>query len=411
MREALLGIAVSALLLGGSVAPATAAVEACATGHIAIALTGFDSPDQHRHFYHAVEGTNADVYAAFEGDDCSNSAVWAQWGASDGTARSGEDYTPPSGGTAYLCDINHGATCGKNSDQAFVQIHDDGVEAPAVVETARIFLHSAQGGRLSAVSSAPLYIVDADGSQRIAFAETTFSQSESYTNVQLMIYRAGVVSGNATVNVAATSSGASPATAGADFTAPAAVTFTGDERWKVVTFSINNDRDLENDETLTLTLSGPGVVEPSSATFTIVDNEEFAPPQSRLHHPRNGKKYKRSDYRLRELHVFTTDQGGSKVTRAQLGLRKNYKNGDCAWWTGKGWKNGGCSLRQWVDLKPSQSQADFFIYALRALKPSIGTKIESYTAFSRAIDGAGNVESKFDRGRNENTFEVKRGKR
>ena len=408
--RALLRIAVGGLLIAATLSPAAAAADACATGHIAIGLAYLDSPDQHRHFYHASEGTMKKVYAGFEGDDCGGSSVTARWAHSPVTATAGTDYTPPDGRTLELCDTNHGAPCGRNLDEETVPIHGgDGAEGPAVVETTHISLTDPWGGRLSAVSSAPLHIVDAEGDQRIAFADTAFSQSESYTQVQLMVYRAGVLSGSPTVNVAAAPSGASPATPGADFSAPSSITFTGDERWKVLTFTINNDRDLESDETLTLTLSGAGVVQPSSATFTIRDNEEFSAPQSRLHHPRNGKKYRRDDYRIRELHVFTSDQGGSNVTRAELALRKNLKNGNCSWWTGKDWKTGGCNARTWVDLR--NSQPDFFLYPIRTLKPSMGkTKIEDYTAFSRATDGAGNVESKFDTGRNANTFEVK-GKR
>jgi hypothetical protein len=52
---------------------------------------------------------------------------------------------------------------------------------------------------------------------------------------------------------------------------------------------------------------------------------------------------------------------------------------------------------------------DWWYYRLDPLRPTVGTKIRSYTAFSRARDGAGHVESKLVRGRNMNTFEVKAG--
>jgi hypothetical protein len=38
----------------------------------------------------------------------------------------------------------------------------------------------------------------------------------------------------------------------------------------------------------------------------------------------------------------------------------------------------------------------------------VGSKIKDYTAFSRAIDGAGNVEKEFTKKRNANTFEIRR---
>jgi hypothetical protein len=56
--------------------------------------------------------------------------------------------------------------------------------------------------------------------------------------------------------------------------------------------------------------------------------------------------------------------------------------------------------------------ADLFYYRLGALKHSMGKgKIKDYTAFSRSIDGAENLERQFDERRNANTFEVKRKKR
>jgi hypothetical protein len=45
---------------------------------------------------------------------------------------------------------------------------------------------------------------------------------------------------------------------------------------------------------------------------------------------------------------------------------------------------------------------------MKQLKSSVGTRIKNYTAFSRAIDGSGNVESDFKQKRNDNTFEIKR---
>jgi hypothetical protein len=54
-------------------------------------------------------------------------------------------------------------------------------------------------------------------------------------------------------------------------------------------------------------------------------------------------------------------------------------------------------------------EPDFFFIRLDALAPSKG-KIQDYTAFSRAIDGAGNIETFLNSGENHNTFEVKPGK-
>jgi hypothetical protein len=54
-------------------------------------------------------------------------------------------------------------------------------------------------------------------------------------------------------------------------------------------------------------------------------------------------------------------------------------------------------------------ETDFFFIRIDALAPSKG-KIDDYTAFSRAIDGAGNIEWFLNPGENHNTFEVKPGK-
>ena len=54
---------------------------------------------------------------------------------------------------------------------------------------------------------------------------------------------------------------------------------------------------------------------------------------------------------------------------------------------------------------------DWYVKPMRQLKPSVKTKIKNYTAYARAIDGAGNVERDFIKKRNENTFEIKRSRR
>lgn len=60
-----------------------------------------------------------------------------------------------------------------------------------------------------------------------------------------------------------------------------------------------------------------------------------------------------------------------------------------------------------VPSRPRQS-AQPYLYRLNQLKSSVRTKILNYTAFSRAIDGAENVEADFNEKRNANTFEIKR---
>jgi hypothetical protein len=106
--------------------------------------------------------------------------------------------------------------------------------------------------------------------------------------------------------------------------------------------------------------------------------------------------------------VFTDDNpGGSGVVSAQFALRRNLPNGKCQWWKGgRKFKKGSCEKERWK--KMGKFESDYFFIRSDALPPSPGKT--DYTAFSRAIDAAGNVESFFDPGRNANTFEVKPGK-
>jgi hypothetical protein len=175
----------------------------------------------------------------------------------------------------------------------------------------------------------------------------------------------------------------------------------------MIPITLLNDSEIEGPENLTITLTSAdgGTIEGGSkVTFTLLDNEESNAPESKFHHPRNHWKYKPSDYRIREIHVFTQDNGGSGVVAANMGLRKNLATGGCQWWSGKKWKTRSCKKELW--LKMGMYETDFFYIRMPELAPSYGA-IETYTAFSRAIDGAGNKEHRFEKGRNANTFDVK----
>ena len=188
------------------------------------------------------------------------------------------------------------------------------------------------------------------------------------------------------------------------------MTFGGGERAKLIPITVLDDLDAEGSESFTVTLSGPGVVqEPSSVTFFIRDNEERIKPTSTLHHPNNKKKYRNDDYRIREIHVFTKDNpGGAGVVDADFALRRNLKGGKCQWWVkGRRFKKGDCDKTRWKNM--GKFETNYFFIRMEALPPSKG-KIEDYTAFSRAVDGAGNIETFLNSGENFNTFEIKPGK-
>ena len=264
-------------------------------------------------------------------------------------------------------------------------------------------------------SPVPMFIVDTDGdTDRVAFdgAPTTVSESD-LSGTKIPVFRAGPATSSATVSYSVTPGPGTGATPGTDFTGPTGtLTFGPDQRVASIPISVTNDSEPEPDEAVTVTLTGADtatVAGPSSTTLTIRDNEESSAPQSRFHHPRNGLRYQRGDYRLREMHIFTSDEGGSGVARAELALRKNLKSGSCSWWTGKGWTSGACGARHWLNLPTYEP--DFFYYRIGALRPSVRSAIKDYTAFARAIDHAGNVESKFEQGRNESTFEIRAKKK
>jgi hypothetical protein len=175
---------------------------------------------------------------------------------------------------------------------------------------------------------------------------------------------------------------------------------------KTIELQVVNDSAAEGDETLRVELSGGAVGGISSTRVTIVDNEsDFAAPRSRLHHPKHDRTYRRTDYRLREIHVFTNDDPSGVVT-AEMALRKKKRSGACAWWGRSGFVAGPCGSPRWIGME--QVNPSFYLFRLPKLKPSIGTPVKNYTMYSRAADGAGNVESAMRVGKNANRFEVSR---
>lgn len=390
---------------------------ACVTGHLRAGLDGFNGGAGPQSFYAATE---SDPSAAFRvtnfGDDCVGELISVAFGTSDVSARASEDYVPKSGRTPPMNDLSHPEDnpSAPTSYQDSVAIVDNSTEeAPA--ETVQLALSDPQGGVLGDPSVAPVYIVDDDGAaDRVALASYPYAQSETFTQSAIPVFRGGnSASGSPTVSYAVGPGGSNPATPGADFTPGSGqVTFGSGRRWELIPITIANDDVGEAPETVQVAVTGSGVVGgTSTAVLTILDNEEKDPPTSRLHHPRHKWRYKKSDYRIREVHIFTTDNvGGSGVTGAQFALRRNMKNGDCSWLTKSGWQRKDCQGREWLDTQYDQT-GQLWRFRLKQLKSSVGTRIKNYTAFSRAIDGANNVENEFAEKRNDNTFEVKRSKR
>lgn len=403
-RPVLIGLIIaSAISIGGS------AEAACASNHIAADLIGLPPEATSRAFYYWTEPDTGSTGATFTirvfGDDCSEPKIRIDYGTVGGTAQPGVDYGPTSGTAELVLPVH-----AEDWRPVTVPVNSDS-EVEAVVEWTDIVLSNPIGARLSTPFTAPLLIIDSDGSTpRVAFDGAPYAQSETAPGVRVPVFRAGSATGSTSITYSIGPTGQRPAALGADYmgASPGTVSFGPGERVKTIDLTLVNDAVAEPPETLAITMTGAEVVSPSTTTFTILDNEEGIAPTSKLHHPRHRWRYPYNDYRLREIHVFTEDElGGSGVVQVELALRRRLTSGKCAWWNGKRFRGGDCSEKLWRRMKVYEP-GYFYYYRIRAIGPSVGTLVMNYTAYARATDGAGNVESVLQARRNRNTFEVKR---
>jgi hypothetical protein len=376
--------------------------QACAGSHIEARLGSFSDGSISRPLYWVAENEGPGRFTVQILDtSCDGSTVTISHEVRDGTANSATDYVAPPGSITFVNSVGHPTRVDRNVDITNDPLPDGPVEFATVVLT------SAQGGRLVAPTSAPMAIVDDDGpAARLALLDGPYEESETTPAGGVPVFRAGSASGTTTVNYALT---AGTATAEADYQGPATgtLTFAGGDRMELIPVTIVDDVEKETPETLTVSISGVGVEGTTSVPFTITDNEESDPPSSTLHHPNNRRRYKASHFLIREIHIFTKDEGGAGVVEAQFALRRNLKNKSCEWWTGKRFKKGDCDKQRW--LGTDMFETDFFIIRLKELEASTG-RIRDYTAYSKAIDGARNVEDSFEPGRNANTFEIRKSR-
>jgi hypothetical protein len=390
------------------VVPIMGEAAACAPGPGAVHLVNFvGQPDAGSFFYAAQEGGAATATIHVVPGDCMGPRAQGQFATVNGSATAPGDYEPQGGWTPFICDDAHPDFCGGTPPTYPVQIpmKDDDAPGEAAVESLTFTLIGGTMG-VDPPSSAPVYIIDTDGAPRAALESgTAYSRSETFARIKIPVFFAGT--SVAPVGYTLTPDPSAPANPEEDFKLISPNPLTPSVgRVGFIELEIVNDKIGEPPESVVIDLSGDG-----STTFTIEDNEESSPPTSRLHHPRHKWRYSKSDYRIREVHIFAHDNpGGAGVTGAQLALRRNIKNGDCAWLTKKGWQKQDCSNREWLDGRYDQT-GDLWRIRLTQLKSSVNTRIKNYTAFSRAIDGAGNAEREFKEKRNANTFEVKRSRR
>lgn len=383
---------------------------ACATGHVQVTLGDFPREAVSSPFYVATEGDGQVTFVLRAlAHDCAPNAVTISYTTKDGSAVAPADYAPTAGQRAATTDATHGDG---DRQSVGVPIVNDFVPE-AVVESATVELTSAQGGQLVAPTSAALHIVDDDGLASLISLDpgATYRQLETFNLAGVPVFRGGSASGEATVSYTVEPGPSPAASPGGDYRAESGtLTFDAGDRIEMIPITLVNDRDTEDEEKLTVTLTEVvegGSFDPNgrvTAEFTVLDNEELYAPESLFHHPRNKFKYKAKDYRIREIHVFTTDKGGAGVTDADMALRKDLSGRGCEWWSGKRWKRRSCKDHLWVSM--DIYEPDFFYLRLPELARSRGA-IKSYTAFSRAIDGSGNRERRLEPGRNANTFDIK----
>ncbi|MGH2653726.1 MAG: Calx-beta domain-containing protein [Actinomycetota bacterium] len=420
-RRRLRAVVVAGFVVASVVLPITGEATACASNHGRPYLSDFTGgPAAGSPFYAAGEdqGSVSVTLRVTPGHCVTQTGSTAFYQTQDGVAVVGEDYQGKSGTSEKLCmDVDSPNFCvtGHNPSQTVpVTILPDGdVEDP--VEPFLITLSNGQPAGLAEPSSAPIHLIDLDGTNRATLEPSlnggpvAYQQTE-FGSILIPIFWAGP-GPVGSVGYTVEPDPARPATPGEDFTvaSPNPLPIPAD-RVGFIRIDIIGDKLGEGDESVIITLQpGPGytVAEPSSTTFTIVDNEENVFPVSRFHHPRNKWKYNKADYKIREFHIFATDEGGSGVVAAEMALRRNLASGKCAWKVKKGWQKKDCQSRTWLPTK-YDDVGKLFYYRMNQLKPSVGTKIKDYTAYSRAMDGAGNVEKEFTKKRNANTFEIRR---
>jgi Calx-beta domain len=378
---------------------------ACAVGFPAIRFDGYLGNPSSRVVYPVPESSSSAPFGVALHTGCGGPTMSVDYATSGGTATPGADYTPESDTVTFPSpgfDQNLSQTLN-------IAISQDMEIEPAAVEWTNLVLSNPVQTSLAPPSTAGLVIIDDDGTtSRVGLEGVAYSQLEAFGSVQIPVFRAGSTSSSHTVGYTLTPGPGAPATPGQDVTpASGSVTIPGGQRWAMINLTLTNDTFGEETEEFTLTLDQGS---PASMTVTIVDNDEGVKPTSRFHHPRNGWRYKKSDFRIREVHVFADDNlGKQNVVAVDFALRRNLKNKACVWLTKSGWQKKDCQNREWLVTKYDPT-GELWWFRLKQLKSSVGTKIKNYTAFARAIDSAQNVESQFNEKRNANTFEVKRSK-
>ena len=225
--------------------------------------------------YITSEASNATITVVRSGG--LSGTVSVNFTTSNGSAIAGLDYTATSGTLTFGSGV---------SQQSFtVPVINDVVDESD--ETVNLSLSNPSGGAgLTSPSSAVLTIVDNDtvGSGTLALDASSYTVNEGAGSVTVTVLRTGGSTGTVTVQYAVSSGSA---TSGIDFGATSGtLTFLAGDVSEAFTIPIINDGNNESDETATITLSSPGgganLGSPSTATLTIIDDDESSAVDSRV---------------------------------------------------------------------------------------------------------------------------------
>jgi Calx-beta domain len=394
---------------------------ACAPTSIVASMDAYEGSASNA-FYWAAEGKTGNVSILRGGHDCLSTRAEVSYQAVKETADPVLDHNLPATET-----WTHLGAPSSPSDPneishtlvSFTAAVDGLVENAAEIATFKLLQAKAPNNpqasiRLIDPTQASVFIIDTNGATRFRLSHGAYSQSEGTAAATIPVIRAGPATTIETVEFTIAPSETNPAaTRGEDYTVDAEsgeLSFAPGDHVETIPVRLINDKRSEPTESFVVSLTGDDIAagEPTIATFSILDNEESIPPTSKFHHPKHKTRYdydSSKGWYLREIHVFTSDRGGSGVVRTQMALRKKMQNGKCSWWAGSRFRRAPCVQKKWLRMN---GRFDFYKYRIKELKPTAGTKVKNYTAFSRAIDGAGNVQDAFTKGRNANTFTIAR---
>lgn len=218
-----------------------------------------------------------------------SSAASVQFTTSNGTAGAGSDYTDSSQVVSFAP--------GETSKSVSVPIINNTIYASD--KTVNLTLtNPSTGAAIGNPGAATLTIVNDDPAPVLAFAAATYKVNETGHAAVIKVKRSVNTSGAVSVSFA-TANGT--AKAGSDYKAASqTVSFASGESSKTVSVPVIDDKKKEGNETVSLALSAPsGAVlgSPSTATLTIVDNDNGRIASARL----TKKTFKRSQARKVQL--------------------------------------------------------------------------------------------------------------